>query len=138
MRTVEKIAAEAIMSTCGKITDKTVNYAIDIARTEAISEIMLRNTTNANHTRVYVLSGSSWSDIVRYIRAVEYQGDAVCTNTAWNRWREEIDCCDIVLLLEGWNNTKLGRAKGMYATMRGKGVLHWMNSKYRNTNYKDY
>ena len=129
MRSTERIAAEAIAATCGRLDEKTLNYAIEIGRTEALAELYLRKS--AHEIPVYVLSGSSWNDILRHVRHIESgYFEHRCTNTAFNEWAREIDKADIVVLLKGWQGTKSGREKYAYAKHKGKNLVAWNNSEF--------
>ena len=123
MRTTEKIAAEAIAATFGRIDEKTINYAIEIGRTEALAELYLRKTYPTK--KLYLLTGSPWNDIVSYINKAEANGKYICTNTAFNEWWKEIEKADEVMTLRGWQHTKLGRLKHLFAKELGKKISLW-------------
>ncbi|KFN38960.1 MAG: hypothetical protein JU82_09235 [Sulfuricurvum sp. MLSB] len=94
MRTTEQIAAEAIKNRGDLITFKRVDYqtmlyAIEIGRTEAIAELMLRDSKAK--IPVYILT------------------------TPFNKWKQEIAQAERMILLPGWNNTKAVRERNAYA-----------------------
>lgn len=123
MRNTEKIAREAIAATCGRIDEKTINYAIEIGRTEALAEVYLRKTYPVK--TIYLLTGSPWNDVVPYINKVEENGKYRCTNTAFNEWWKEIEKADVVMTLRGWQHTRLGRMKHLLAKEMGKKISIW-------------
>ena len=130
MRNAQKIADEAIAATCGVIKHETILHAIEVSRTEALVETYLRKTPEV--TRVYILTGTQWNDMVRYMRHVEgsrFDGFR-CTNTAFNDWQREIKDADVVVLLKGWNDTKLGRNKHAFASHLNKHVITWQSSEF--------
>jgi hypothetical protein len=118
MRTTEQIAAEAIKNRGDLITFKRVDYqtmlyAIEIGRTEAIAELMLRDSKAK--IPVYILTATPWNDLLRYIRDIEITGEYYVTNTPFNKWKQEIAQAERMILLPGWNNTKAVRERNAYA-----------------------
>lgn len=126
MRPAEKIAEEAKRMCVN--SDSVLLYAIDIARIEALSEVCLGKLTDKQ--KLFILTGLKWNDMVRYIRCIEQDRIYHCTNTAFNNWEHEMQIAEIVILLPGWENTRLGRKKHQEARRLGLNILHWKNSVF--------
>ena len=124
MTTTKKIAAEAIKRSGDVITERTVMIAIELARDEVLRTLWPLNNTDANipdEPTAYILTGTPWNDLVRYIQSVEKRG-ITCTNTAFNEWTKEIDRAEFCIAIKGWNETKQGREKGAYIKCKGKKI----------------
>lgn len=127
MRSTEQIAAEALRRTGDTLSGKTVVIAIELAYDEMLRNIFPLNADSqieSDAPRVYVLTGTSWNDLVKYVRNVERQG-VICTNSGFNNWTTEIDNAEFVIALRGWNETKQGREKGAYIKAKGKPIKHY-------------
>ena len=124
MRTYEAIAAEATRITFGHITKRTLIIALEMCYGEALAEMWPLQNKQPLKQYAYILTGSTWNDILHYIRAIELQGVTV-TNTAFNNFPDEISRADYVIALRGWNETKQGRERGAYIKTLGKKIKQY-------------
>lgn len=132
MRTTEQIAAEALRRTGDTLSGRTIIMAIELAYDEMLRimfPLTSESLSESDAPRVYVLTGTPWNDLVKYVRNVERQG-VVCTNSGFNNWTQEIDNAEFVIALRGWNETKQGREKGAYIKSKGKEIKHYKTFIY--------